>query len=434
MSSTLCKPRKSPAVALVDCNNFYVSCERVFNLKLENKPVIVLSNNDGCVIARSNEAKALGLKVGDPFFKVLPFVRKAGMSYYSSNYALYADMSARVMAALSHFTPRLEIYSIDEAFLDLAGVKEPSLTEYARRIRSTVRRWTGIPVSVGIAETKTLAKIANRLAKKYPHLNGVLDLRGMPEPERTLSLVDVKDVWGIGHRHTARLQRHGIFNAWQLRNADDAWIQKQMGIVGLRLIHELRAIPCLALDLCPAPKKGITCSRSFGNPVESLTDLKQAAATFTTRAAEKLRGQRSLTKTITVFLMTNPFKNDPQYYNSIWIDLPVATSCTGELIRYATRGVEAIYRPGYKYKKTGVMFAEIVPGECYQANFFDEENRPRDQRLMRVLDHINTRMGPGALKYAAAGIKPRWKMRQEYRSPRYTTRWEHLPIVLAFLR
>ena len=465
MSFTPYKP--TPALALVDCNNFYVSCERVFDPKLEHRPVVVLSNNDGCLVARSNEAKALGLKMGEPFFKVRRLIERAGVKYYSSNYALYADMSGRVMSTLARFTPSIELYSIDEAFLDFSGLakeellgtplippslggcrgegeREPwrrgefhffdcrTLTDYAQLIRATVKQWTGIPVSVGIAETKTLAKIANRIAKRSGKLDGVLDLRHMPDPERVLSRIDVGDVWGIGHRYTLRLKMKGINNAWQLRNADDRWVQKEMGgVVGLRLINELRGIPCYPLDLTTPRKKEIASSRSFGAPVVSLTDLKQAVALFVTRAAEKLRRQRSLARLLTVYLMTNPFKKEPQYYNALPIRLPVPTSSTPELICYAMRGVEAMFRPGFRYKKAGVVLSEFTGDAVIQGHFFDEQDRPRSIRLMRALDRINTRMGAGTLKFAAVGTKQRWKMRQEYRSPAYTTRWDQLISVRA---
>ena len=427
----------APVIALVDCNNFYVSCERVFNPKLENRPVVVLSNNDGCVVARSNEAKALGIRMGVPFFQARSLLRRAGGFFFSSNYALYGDMSQRVMATLTQFTPEIEIYSIDEAFLNLSGVAgadSPTgadASEYARRIRAVVRQWTGIPVSIGVAGTKTLAKIANRIAKQEKTLGGVLDLRSVPSRDEALARVDVEEVWGIGHRYAIRLQRHGIFNARQLRDADERWIQKQMGIVGLRLLYELRGVSCLSFELCPPPRKGISCSRSFGAPVQSLSDLKEAAATFVTRVAEKLRAQHSLAGVLTVYLMTNPFKNDPQYYNSRSIDLPVPTAATPELIRYALRALESLYRKGFRYKKTGVLLTELTPDDGFQTHLFDEEDRERAGRLMCALDRVNARMGASTLRYAALGIKQRWQMRRAYQSPEYTTRWDQLRQVRA---
>lgn len=422
-----------PAVALVDCNNFYVSCERVFNPRLEGRPVVVLSNNDGCVIARSNEAKALGIGMGDPFFKVRPFIERHKVAYFSSNYPLYGDMSQRVMGALSNFTPQIELYSIDEAFLNLTGAPaEGGLAEYGRRIQAAARQWTGIPVSVGIAPCKVLAKIANRLAKRTPALGGVLDLGELPDLRAVLSRVAVEDVWGIGSRLSLRLRKHGIHTAWDLSRAPDGWIGAQMGIVGLRLTRELRGIPCLPLELCPAPKKGIACSRSFRSPVEDLKSMREATAAFAARAAEKLRAQNSLAKSITVFLLTNPFNpRDRQYYNSVNVPFPVPSAGGGEVIGHALRGLEAIFRPGHRYKKAGVMIPEIVPGPMYQASFFDGLDRGRMARLDRVVDRVNARMGAGTLRYAATGIERPWSMRQAYRTPSYTTRWDHLPVAAA---
>lgn len=426
---------RRPAVALVDCNNFYASCERVFRPDLEGVPVVVLSNNDGCIIARSNEAKALGVKMGDPFFKIESFLKRAGVRYFSSNYALYGDMSQRVMGVLSQFTPTLEVYSIDEAFLNLTGVVrrgevEPdALADYGRSIQTTVRKWTSIPVSVGIAETKTLAKIANRIAKRSKTLQGVYDLRQEPSRDAVLEAIEVGDVWGIGPRYARRLQASGISNARQLRDADERWIQKQMamGVVGMRLVLELRGIPCLPLDLSPGPKKGIACSRSFGKPVVRLDELRAATAAYVSRAAEKMRAQNSLCKTMSVYVMTNPFKNEPQYYNSALIRFPTPTASTPEMIRYALHALDAIYKPGYRYKKTAVVLVEMVPGSVYQPTLFDGEDRARSAALMKVVDRINARLGADVLHYAATGFHPeQWHMRREHTSPSYTTRWQEL--------
>lgn len=425
-----------PAVALVDCNNFYASCERVFRPDLEGKPVVVLSNNDGCIIARSNEAKALGLSMGDPFFKVESFMKKAGVTVFSSNYELYGDMSRRVMATLLYFSPELEVYSIDEAFLNLTGILKKaegplSLTDYGRTIRATVRKWTGIPVSVGIAETKTLAKAANRVAKKNKEFDGVFDLREA-DHDAVLERIAVEDVWGIGPRYAYRLRKYGITNAMKLRDCDERWIQKTMamGIVGVRLVLELRGIPCLPLDLKPAPKKEIACTRSFGAPETTLRGLKEATAAYTTRAAVKMRGQRSLVKTMMVYVMTNPFKNEPQYYNSAVIRFPAPTANTPEMIRRALEAMELIYRPGYRYKKTGVVLTELIPDTVYQPTFFEEPNRGALHRLMHVVDRVNARMGPGTLQYAATGVAKRpWHMRRERCSNAFTTQWQGLPEV-----
>ena len=279
-----------PLFALADCNNFYASCERVFNPKLAGRPAIVLSNNDGCVVARSNEAKALGIAMGVPAFQIRHLIRKHDVQVFSSNYALYGDLSQRVMETLQQFSPEVEVYSIDEAFLNLSGFTNINLTDYGRRIRATVKQWTGIPVSVGIAETKTLAKIANHVAKRTEGTDGVFDFTAWPDRDSVLARVLVEEVWGIGPNYARLLTQHGITTALGLRDADDHWIQKQMGVVGLRTVHELRGISCLPLEQCPPPKQGITCSRSFGRPVTTLAEMREAVAAYTARAAEKLRG------------------------------------------------------------------------------------------------------------------------------------------------
>jgi len=291
-----------PAFAIGDCNNFYVSCERVFNPKLAQKPVVVLSNNDGCVVARSNEAKALGIKMGVPAFKISNLIKTHKIQTFSSNYALYGDMSQRIMNTLAGFTPDIEIYSIDEAFLDLSQCKRYNLTDYGHKIRSTIKQWTGIPVSIGIAETKTLAKIANKIAKKSVKAEGVLNLTASHYQNRALEITDVEDVWGIGRSYSRFLKKYGIHNALQLRDADDNFIKKKMGITGVRLLQELRGVSCYALEHSPSPKKGITVPRTFKNSIESLDDLKEAVATYVSIGAEKLRKERSVAGVLMVFL------------------------------------------------------------------------------------------------------------------------------------
>jgi len=417
--------------ALVDCNNFYVSCERVFNPRLEGRAVVVLSNNDGCVIARSNEAKALGIKMGAPAFQHKDLFRKNGVLVYSSNYALYGDMSQRVMETLGRFTPRIEIYSIDEAFLSLEGFDSTSLTEYAHLIRSTAKKWTGIPVSIGIGPTKTLAKLASKVAKKYRKLNGVFDLTDHPAMEKILDSVDVGDVWGIGPRYRTFLVRHGIRSALDLNRAGDIWVKKHMTVMGLRTVKELRGIPCFGLEELPVPRKGIMSSRSFGRPVESLEELKQALATYVSRAAEKLRSQRSAAAIVHVFLLTNRFKpREPQYGNSSTAILPIPMDYTPNLIRWAHRQLGKIYKPGYRYKKTGVFLTEIVPRDRIQLNLFTQ-NYPheKNRKIMRVVDLINARWGTDTVRYGAEGTQKEWKMRRNLLSPRYTTQWSEIPVV-----
>lgn len=417
--------------ALVDCNNFYASCERVFNPKLKDVPIVVLSNNDGCIVARSNEAKAMGIGMGEPFFKFKQTIENNHVKVFSSNYTLYGDMSRRVMSTLSHFAPEFEIYSIDEAFLNLKGCGKlngfKSLTEYGRYMRAKVLQWTGIPVSIGIARTKTLSKIANRLAKKSDKTGGVLDLVDSPYIDKALERVHVWDVWGIGRRHGRRLIDKGVVNARQLRDIDNKVIRKQMGIVGLRLVYELRGISCQRLETITQARKGIVSSRSFGRKVECIEELKEAVAAYITKAAVKLRNQNSAAKILTVYMLTNPFsEQDEQYSNSIVIKLPTATNNSAELIHYGMVGVEKIYREGYKYKKAGVMLDGLVPADQVQATLFDFSNNDKNQRLMQTLDAVNDKMGYNTLKFASQGTTQPWKMKCELRTPRYTTDWDEL--------
>lgn len=415
-----------PVYALVDCNNFYASCERVFNPRLNGLPVVVLSNNDGCVVARSNEAKALGIGMGVPEFMVRPLIRAHQVQVFSSNYALYGDMSQRVMETLQQFCPDLEIYSIDEAFLSLSGFSLRNLSEYAGMIRSTVKRWTGLPVSIGIAETKTLSKIAGGIAKKSP--GGVCDLLTSPDRETLLGQTDVSDVWGIGRAHTQFLHQHGIKTALQLRQADDQFIRKHMGIVGLRLVMELRGVPCFELEQCPPPKKGITCARSFGKAITRIQEMEEAISNYVTRAAEKLRAEQLAVTNLTVFMHTNKFKDVAQYSNSLTLKLPVATDTTHELIRAALQGARKIWRDGFAYNKAGVMFVSLVPAGLVQADLFDGKDRTRSKKLMVALDSINGRFGSGTLQYASSGIAKEWKASFNRRSPAFTTNWDELPV------
>ncbi len=421
----------SKIFALVDCNSFYVSCERVFNPRLKGVPVVVLSNNDGCAIARSNEAKAIGIEMGAPLFKWEPLIKKHNIQVFSSNYTLYSDMSDRVMSALSEFTPYLEVYSIDEAFLSLSHIKSSDLSGYAQKIRATVKKRTKIPTSIGIAQTKALAKIANKVAKKNPDYQGIFDPMGSPNVDEILDSVDVSDVWGIGWQYSALLKRHGIRTALDLKKASDKWIKKNLSVVGLRLVMELRGISCLALDEIAEPKKQIIRSRSFGHPVESLTELEEAVALYATRASEKLREQKSVASYIGVFVTTNIFnKNDAQYVNSIGCSLSEPTSYTPELIRYATEILRRIYKEGYRYKKAGVILNGIVPENEIQLNLL-AKRRPleKDRAIMKAVDGINNKWGRDSIKYAATGIEQGWSMRRYRLSKRYTTSWQEIPIV-----
>lgn len=418
-----------PIFALVDCNNFYASCERVFNPKLNGQPIVVLSNNDGCVVARSNEAKALGIGMGVPEFQIRPLLRAHQVHVFSSNYTLYGDMSQRVMETLEQFCPDLEVYSIDEAFLSMVGFERRDLTEYGRQIRRTVKQWTGIPVSVGIAETKTLAKIANRVAKRTPDTGGVFDLLACPDRNALLDRVAVEDVWGIGRNHAHMLKQHGITTAFQLRGVDDQWIRKRMGIVGFRLVMELRGVSCMDLEQCPAPKQSLTCSRAFGTLINTLEEMEEAISVYTSRVAEKLRREQLAATVLTVCLTTNEFREGPQYSNSLTLNLPVVTDSTSELIGCALQGIRAIYRDGYLYKKAGVMLTGLVPASQLQADLFDSKDRWKSNRLMSALDSINNRWGAGTLHYASSGITKAWKTQFHRRSPAYTTDWNELPVV-----
>ncbi|HEU4437267.1 MAG TPA: Y-family DNA polymerase [candidate division Zixibacteria bacterium] len=441
MSSILCEPespaayetpaglerpeRRDTLFALVDCNNFYVSCERVFNPNLEGKPVVVLSNNDGCIISRSNEAKALGIKMAVPFFEVRELIEKVGVEVYSANFTLYGDLSRRVINTLARFTPEYEVYSIDEVFLNLSGFERAGLADYARQIVATVKKWTGIPISIGIAPTKTLAKLANKLAKKSPEWGGALDWTAVSDPEQKLARFEIGDLWGIGHKSEKRLQKAGIFSALELRNANDKWILKEMGVVGQRIVFELRGISCLPLEMVRSARKSVLCSRSFGRAVENLEELKQAVAEFTSQAAETLREDRLSAKYLTVFSITRPHSEEARTHSRT-AELPVATDSTPELIRTALREAEKIFFPGGRFKKAGVAFSGLVPTDEVQTDIFDGQNRTRAQKLMQALDEVNARQGAGALRYAASGIQQPWRMKSSHRSKRFTTRWEDL--------
>jgi len=417
-------------LALVDCNSFYASCERVFAPRLWGRPVVVLSNNDVCVVARSAEAKALGIAAGVPFFEVRDLAARHGVAVRSSNYTLYGDLSARVMAVLGRFTPRLEVYSIDEAFLDLGAMPVDRLVDYGRAIRRTVRRWTGIPVSVGIGPTKTLAKVAEHLAKRDPAARGVRSLAGAAEQAAALARLDVEVVWGIGRRLGARLRRAGIRTALQLREARPAHVRRLLGVVGERTALELGGLPCLGLEEVPPPAKSIVRSCSFGRPVRRREALEEAVAAHATRAAEKLRQQRQVAGAVGVFVATSRFRAAP-YANAATVPLDPLTDDTGRLIRAALAAVRPIFRPGLAYQKAGVMLSGLELRAGAAEDLFDRQDRARSERLMGALDEVNHRLGPGTLHYAASGFDRSWQMRREHASPHYTTRWDELPTVRA---
>jgi len=411
--------------ALVDCNNFYASCERVFNPGLEGKPVVVLSNNDGCIVARSNEAKVLGIRMGVPVFKIKDVLEKNSVEIFSSNYALYADMSNRVMRTLSTFTPEMEVYSIDEAFLNLAGFT-CSLTDYGCKIKRTVKRWTGIPVSIGIAHTKTLAKIAGRIAKRSAKADGVLDLTDSPYIDKALARVDVGNVWGIGYRNARKLKRAGIHNALSLKNVDIEWIRSKFGVTGVRTVYELRGICCYYLEENPPAKKSITVSRSFGKAVESIDELKQAIAVYATMAGEKLRREKLVANVLTVFARTSYFDKQKKYSNSETINLSCPTSYTPELVSFAIKAVERLYREGCSFKKAGIFLTGLEKQNKMQLTLFDEIDRQKSQRLMQTVDAIKAKIPEANLFWAAEGLNQPWRTLFKRRSNRYTTSWDEL--------
>lgn len=417
---------------LVDCNNFYVSCERVFNAKLEGKPVVILSNNDGCIIARSNEATALGLKMGDLAFEKEAFFEKNNVQVFSSNYALYGDMSDRVMKTIAQMVPGMEVYSIDEAFVDLRNMPYEDLEALAQCICKTVRQYTGIPVSIGIAPTKTLAKVANRYAKKHlPHL-GIYQIDSDHDAEKALVNTLVEDIWGVGYKYAKMLNTHHIFNALELTHAKEDWIRQKMHVVGVRMLRELQGEICYQLDNEPTPKKGICVSRSFGHSQRDVKIITEAVATFAARVGEKLRKQKSCAHIVHVFLYTNPHKDEPQYFNSKVLQLPTSTGSTIEIIRYALRGLELIFKPGFNYKKAGVMISGIVPENQVQIGLFDTHKREMDTKVMKALDELNRRMGRDTVKIAVQGFGRDWQLRQERKSRCYTTRWQELLEVEAW--
>jgi DNA polymerase V len=408
-------------IALVDCNNFYVSCERVFRPELWGKPVVVLSNNDGCIISRSQEAKDLGIKMGEPAFKREQFLHDNGVYCFSSNYKLYGDMSQRVMDILRDFAPAVEVYSIDEAFLDFTGF-EGDLTQCMNQIRKTVFRYTGIPVSIGIARTKSLAKIANRAAKKNAGRNGVYVVESLGQQEELLRNTPIEAIWGVGRQYFKMLSRYGILTAYDLAKASPAWVRKQMSVVGVRIQMELLGDPCISMEEVRSAKKAIATTRAFGKKTGDIEVIREAVATYATRCAEKLRRQHSAANIVTVFIHTDPFNlNEPQYQRSIAVTLPIASSDTFELVAYALKGLDAIFVKGFNYKKAGVIVDALVPDAHLQGNLFYQRNPAAFNKLSEVADAINSRYGRDTLKLAILGSGKKWSLRQEKLSGGYTT-------------
>lgn len=416
--------------ALVDVNSFYASCETSFRPDLKGRPVVVLSNNDGCVIARNAEAKGAGVKMGDPYFKQKDLFRRYGVVCFSSNYELYADMSSRVMSTLEAMSPRCEIYSIDEAFCDLTGVRNCRvLQEFGQELKDAVYQNTGLAVGVGIAQTKTLAKLANHAAKKWPRqTGGVVDLSNQERQRKLMAALPVDEVWGVGRRISKKLEAMGIKTVLDLADTDIRFIRKHFNVVLERTVRELRGEPCLELEEFAPVKQEIVCSRSFGERITDYDAMRQAICSYASRAAEKLRGEHQYCRFISTFVKTSPFAlNEPYYSNSASVKLLTPTQDSRDIIAAATRSLDAIWKDGHRYQKAGVMLGDFFSQGIAQLNLFDD-NAPRrgSEKLMEVLDYLNAKEGKGALYFAGQGIQQQWAMKREMLSPRYTTRYEDL--------
>ena len=417
--------------ALVDCNNFYASCERVFRPDLKGKPVVVLSNNDGCVIARSNEAKALNIPMGAPAYQFQKLFDDNKVNVFSSNFALYGDMSFRVMTILSTFSPEVEIYSIDEGFLQFDGFELFNLQEIGNKICKTVHISTGIPVSVGFAETKALAKVANKIAKKFPERTGGVYIIDNDEKRlKALKWMKVEDVWGIGRQHTKRLEYYSVKTAYDFVQMSDSWVRKNMSVVGLRLKRELEGKRTLELETKKA-KKNIATTRSFDKYYNTFEQLNERIVTFSVSCAEKLRKQKSCCNSLMVFVLTNCFREDlPQYSKNIVVKLPYSTNSSIEISKFATIGLKKIFKEGFNYKKAGVIIMDIVPDTPLQLSIFENSN-PRHKTLMETIDKINNSIGQHKVMLASQDLGRRWKMRQEKLSKHYTTRIDEIITVNA---
>jgi len=411
--------------ALVDGNNFYASCERVFNPALRNKPVVVLSNNDGIIIARSNEAKSLGIKMGTPAFEIKDWLKRGEVTAFSSNYALYGDMSQRMMQIFRDFTPDVEVYSIDEAFLDFSGFINIDLRQTAMKLRRRVQKHIGIPVSVGLAPTKTLAKIANRIAKKHMP-DGVALIDTDAKIARALKMTAIEDVWGIGRRYARFLRQNQVETAWDFTRLSDAFIRKKMSVNALRTKTELLGTACIPMEYLPAPRKAIRTARTFAKATSDYDFVAEAISGFAATCGEKLRRQNSVANLLTVFLRTNKFNSNQIYYaNSFSLQVPAVNSSI-ELIKASRQALQIIFKKGLEYKKAGVLVTGLVPDAHRQLSLFDDKNYVRYKRVMQVMDKINAENGYKVLKIASEGQSRAWRLRQEHRSNRYTTRWDEL--------
>ena len=416
-------------IALIDCNSFYVSCERLFNPKIRKKPVVVLSNNDGCIISRSNEAKVLGIKMGEPYFKEKDIIVKNNVQVFSSNYSLYGDISRRVMRTLKRFNSDIEIYSIDEAFLDLSNFPDNEVENIGHEIRNIVLKWTGIPTSIGIAKTKTLSKVANHIAKKKQ--SGVTSFIGIENIDSILEKVEINNIWGVGKQLTKFYHKSGIYNAKQLKNVSNTWIKKSSNVLSSRTAMELRGIPCIDLEATSSKRKSCVVSRSFGQRVENFQELKEAIASYSLNASEKIRSESLVTKSITVFIRTSPFQSRFGYYsNSKTIDFQIATNNSIEIVKAAISSLETIFKNGYRYQKAGVMLSRLsdsVDGK----NLFSSEKDKKINSLMKSIDNTNHRYGRSTLSLASAGVHKRWNTRRQHYSKIDTADFYCLPTIKA---
>ena len=425
MSSTLYTKK----IALIDCNSFYVSCERLFSPKIRRLPVVVLSNNDGCIISRSNEAKALGIKMGEPYFKARNIIIKNNVQVFSSNYSLYGDISRRVMRTLKRFNSKIEVYSIDEAFLDLSNFSDKEVKDVGKEIRNTVLQWTGIPTSIGIAETKTLSKVANHIAKKQK--SGVVSLVNIKDLDPILEKVEVRDIWGVGKQLSKFYIKNGIYNAKQLKNASNTWIKKTKNVLSSRTAMELRGVPCIEIETKQAKRKSCCVSRSFGKKVEKLRELKESVTSYCLNAAEKIRSESLVCKSITVFIRTSPFQNKGIFYsNSKTIDFPIATNNSIEIVKNALEGLDLIYKDGFKYQKAGIILSGLSDSEKGNSLFKSTKDE-RIKNLMQSIDNTNYRYGRSTISLASAGINKKWSMRRQYSSKFDTAEFYSLPKILA---
>ena len=421
--------QRTRKLALVDCNSFYVSCERLFNPRIRKKPVVVLSNNDGCIISRSNEAKALGIKMGEPYFKAKDIIIKNKVEVFSSNYSLYGDLSRRVMRTLKRFNEEIEVYSIDEAFIDLSNFPDQDVEKIGKDIRETVLQWTGIPTSIGIAKTKTLSKIANHIAKKKQ--SGVTNLIGIDNLDPILEKIEINDVWGVGRQLTKFYQKNGIYNAKQLKNKSNTWIKKFSNVLGSRTAMELRGVPCINLETTQSKRKSCVVSRSFGKRIEKFQELKEAVANYCLNASEKIRSESLVAKAITVFVRTSPFQRNFGYYsNAKTVDFPIATNNSIEIVKTAVTILETIFKNGYQYQKAGVMLTGLRNDDG-RKNLFSSEKDEKIKSLMQSIDNTNYRYGRSTLSLASAGVQKKWNMKREYSSKIDTADFYSLPRIKA---